>query len=110
MHSFEGGLVACLMALKQVIRHNLLALLRLLNRPLAWDKQSSLNANIHRFVSLITNYISGRFLTFIIISSMGCRSRIQVLHTYQIVRRTLLGTETLLEFELDVHLLKLKLI
>ena len=41
---------------------------------------------------------------------MGHRSRIQILHTDQIVRRTLLGTETLLEFELDVHLLKLELI
>jgi hypothetical protein len=41
---------------------------------------------------------------------MGHRSRIQVLHTDQIVRRALLGTETLLEFEFDVHLLKLKLV
>ena len=41
---------------------------------------------------------------------MGHRSRIQVLHTDQIYRGAVLGTETLLEFELDVHLLKLKLI
>ena len=41
---------------------------------------------------------------------MGQRSRIQVLHTDQIVRRTLLCTETLLEFELYVHFLKLQLI
>ena len=110
MHSFQGCLVSCLMALEQVIGHYLLALLRLLNSPLAWKKKASLDADIHRFVSLLRNYISGSFLTFNIISSMGHRSRIQVLHTDQIIHRTLLGTETLLEFEFDVHLLKLKLI
>jgi hypothetical protein len=98
------------MALKKVIGHHLLALLRLLDGPLAWKKQASLDADIHGFVSLLSNYISGSFLTFYIISSMGHRSRIQVLHTDQIVRRTLLCTKTLLEFELYVHLLKLQLI
>ena len=99
-----------MMALKEVIGHQLLALLRLLDRPLAWKKQTSLDPDIHGFVSLLSNYICGGFLTFNIISSMGHRSRIQVLHTDQIVRRTLLCTETLLEFKLYVHLLKLKLI